>query len=160
MSMHQSLQENRHIEPFYLETNYVFASRFKRLANYVIDLAIFSGFLYFTGILYLLQSADAPDNIEISPGLDILDVFTIITLYIIFMFIQETFLKGKSIGKFITGTRAVTLDEKRITVYAALKRSIIRAIPFCAFSAFSSPCAPWQDVWTSTKVIDERIRLK
>ena len=72
------------------------------------------------------------------------------------MSIVETLLKGKSIGKFITGTRAVNFDGSRISSGTAFTRGFSRAVPFCAFSAFGTPCNPWQDRWSDTMVIDEK----
>ena len=126
------------------------------MANYLIDLAVFVAFIYFTGILAQLQIVDSPDNIEISSGLDVVDFIILLFLYVVFMFLQEAFLKGKTIGKFITFTRAVNIDDKTISYNTALIRSLTRSIPFCFISAFTSPCNPWQDQWSDTKVIDER----
>lgn len=73
-----------------------------------------------------------------------------------YMFVNEYFMKGKSIGKFITGTRAVNQDGSQISVRTALMRSLIRMVPFEAFSALGTPSFPWHDKWTSTYVIDEK----
>ena len=154
--MQQSLNENQHLHSYYFDSHSVRASHAKRLANFLIDLSFFWGVIYVTGILTILQAGDSPDNLEISSGLDILDIIILIILYVIFIFIQEAFLKGKTLGKFITSTRAVSVDDKKMSLSIILKRSLIRAIPFCFLSGLGSPCDPWQDKWTDTKVIDEK----
>lgn len=49
---------------------------------------------------------------------------------------METLTKGRSIGKFITGTQVVTLDGETPTANVFLKRSFCRIIPLNAFSFF------------------------
>lgn len=82
-------------------------------------------------------------------------VFIIIIDVLIFA-AQEAWMGGKTIGKFITGTRAVNNDGTSITFKTALLRSLSRMVPFEAFSALSSPCYPWHDKWTNTLVINEK----
>jgi uncharacterized RDD family membrane protein YckC len=65
----------------------------------------------------------------------------------------ETVTKGRTIGKMVTKTRAITEDGSTISFSDALKRSLIRCIPFEPFSAFSG--RPWHDKWSNTKVIRE-----
>ncbi len=72
------------------------------------------------------------------------------------MFVIEAAFKGKSLGKLITGTRAVNEDGTNVTVKAAFFRGLSRAVPFNAFSALGNPTYPWHDKWTKTYVIDER----
>jgi uncharacterized RDD family membrane protein YckC len=75
------------------------------------------------------------------------------------MSIVEAIFKGRSIGKFITRTKAVNLDGSQLTTTAAFARGFSRAVPFCVFSALGNPCNPWQDRWTNTMVVDKQIRL-
>ena len=80
-------------------------------------------------------------------------VIAFVTLFLLY-FIEEGFLKGKTIGKMVTGTRAVNDDGTMITPQTAALRSIIRFVPFEPFSAFGTQ--PWHDRWANTIVIDER----
>jgi uncharacterized RDD family membrane protein YckC len=64
---------------------------------------------------------------------------------------------GKTLGKLITGTRAVNDDGSRISAKTAFLRYLVRLVPFEAFSALGSPSYPWHDRWTKTIVIDERM---
>lgn len=53
---------------------------------------------------------------------------------VFYFFGFETLTKGRSIGKFITGTKVVTLEGEIPTANVFLKRSFCRIIPFEAFS--------------------------
>jgi uncharacterized RDD family membrane protein YckC len=64
--------------------------------------------------------------------------------------------RGKSIGKLITGTKAVNEDGSDISFGKAFARGFSRAVPFDAFSALGDPSYPWHDKWTNTYVIDEK----
>jgi uncharacterized RDD family membrane protein YckC len=76
--------------------------------------------------------------------------------YALYMGLVEGVFKGKSLGKLITGTKAVNMDGSKISFATAFARGCSRAVPFCVFSAFGTPCYPWQDKWTNTLVIDEK----
>jgi uncharacterized RDD family membrane protein YckC len=88
-------------------------------------------------------------------GFSLLDRLLTLFLYGLFMSIVEAALKGKSVGKFITKTRAVNLDGSPISAGTAFARGFSRAVPFCVFSAFGDVCNPWQDKWTDTMVIND-----
>ena len=136
------------------------ASTGKRFANYIIDLIFFYVVLFAIGILWALISPDIiyGDDLSFS-GIILLDRIIMLILYAIFMFGQEALTKGSSLGKFITGTRAVNLDGTTISSSSALARGFSRAVPFCVFSAFGNPCNPWQDRWTNTMVIDKKLSI-
>ena len=77
-------------------------------------------------------------------------------LYGIIMGTTEALTGGRSLGKLITGTRAVNADGSAISMQTAFWRGLCRAVPFEAFSALGSPSYPWHDKWTNTYVIDLR----
>ena len=68
--------------------------------------------------------------------------------------ICEKGFKGYTLGKLITGTRAIREDGNELTFKDALLRSLSRLVPFEAFSAFGG--YPWHDSWTKTIVIKSR----
>lgn len=70
------------------------------------------------------------------------------------MFLCELIFKGRSAGKFITGTKAVNEDGTYMQPKTILLRSLSRAVPFDQLSALGSPPHPWHDKWTKTYVID------
>jgi uncharacterized RDD family membrane protein YckC len=139
-----------------LQPQLVHASRGKRFLNYIIDLIAFYLILIGLGILFVLLFPgflEYSDNS--SPMFNFLDRLVALILYGVIMGIFEAALKGKSIGKFITGTKAVNEDGSTISTKTAFLRGLSKAVPFCAFSALSGyVCSPWQDRWTKTYVIN------
>jgi uncharacterized RDD family membrane protein YckC len=139
------------------ENVYVRASAGKRFLNYIIDMIAF--YLVFIGVV-LVVALNSPSTVEgfmeDSPGSAFLDRILSLFLYALFMSLIEAAFRGKSLGKLITGTRAINLDGSEISTTTAFGRGLSRAVPFCVFSAFGNPCNPWQDKWTDTMVIDER----
>ncbi|MEY3398790.1 MAG: hypothetical protein RL220_1384 [Bacteroidota bacterium] len=82
----------------------------------------------------------------------VLGYVTIIIYYTLF----EYFSKGKSLGKYITQTRAVGLDGQKINFRQSLLRSLCRCIPFEPLSFFGEGPGGWHDRLTDTVVINER----
>ena len=134
-----------------------YASTGQRFANYIIDLIIFYIVMFgiggmigigmvATGKTYQPWSEDA--------GSKLLEYLISFTIYMIFYTFSEGASGGRSIGKLITGTKAVKVDNTRITWTDALIRSLCRIVPFEPFSAFGGN--PWHDRWSGTKVIRTR----
>ena len=71
----------------------------------------------------------------------------------------ESLNRGKTIGKMITGTRAVYEDGTRLRVGGALMRSVVRLIPLEFLSGLGAECYPLHDRWTKTNVIDEKYSI-
>jgi uncharacterized RDD family membrane protein YckC len=132
------------------------ASRLKRLGNFVIDNIVYCLFITLVSVLLRLilpgvtKRCEAPDRSSV-----LLCGLLLLVLYILFMGASEACFNGKSIGKFITGTRTLNQDGTTISARTAILRGLYRAIPFSVFSALGNPCYPWQDRWTGTAVIDE-----
>ena len=141
----------------FLDNDYARASGGKRFLNYIIDVVFFYIVMILIAALLILI---APSSMEWltddGTGFSLLDRLITLAIYAIYMSVMETVFKGKSLGKLITRTRAVNLDGSSITAGTAFSRGFSRAVPFCAFSALSTPCEPWQDRWTNTMVIDEK----
>lgn len=134
-----------------IDLEYCRASAGKRFLNYVIDLIAF--YIIFLGILIAVSI--------ISPGIfDNINSFVdrLITLvcYGLIMGLIEAAANGKSLGKLITGTKAVNTDGTEIDFQKAFMRNIIRSIPFNALSALGTPSNPWHDKWSDTIVVDEK----
>ena len=153
--MDQNENEQEHLL-INLEDSIVRADTGKRFANYLIDIVAFYSLLIGAGVLLALVAPTSIQMLNDSPGGGVIDRLISLITYALFMFAQEAIFKGKSLGKLITGTRAVNFDGSRISTTNALLRGLSRAVPFCAFSAFGTPCNPWQDRWTDTLVMDEK----
>lgn len=137
------------------------ATKGQRFLNYLIDnLLMQYGLSYVTGTIvgYLLALA-APgfaQNISLDPegaGMILLGVIIAYFNYIIYYTFCEKIFRGYTLGKLITGTRAIRNDGQELTFKDALLRSLSRIVPFEALSGFGYP---WHDQWTKTMVIKTR----
>jgi uncharacterized RDD family membrane protein YckC len=80
-------------------------------------------------------------------------IVVVLMNYIVYYTLCEKLFKGYTLGKLITGTKAVRLDGSALRFKDALLRSLRRMVPFEVFSGFGTP---WHDSWTNTTVIKAR----
>ena len=137
-----------------LEPTLVLASTGKRFANYIIDIVVFYLFLIIVAIIIAVISPGLLDFLDSEElGFKLLDRLISLIIYGLFMGVIEGLTKGRSLGKLITGTKAVNQhDGSRITFGKAMMRGFCRMVPFNPFSGLSG--YPWHDKWTDTYVID------
>jgi uncharacterized RDD family membrane protein YckC len=147
---------NETLDPIRSENVFVRAETGKRFANYIIDVIVFYILMFVLGMVLAVIDPSTLDIFADESGFGLLGRLLSLIFYGFYMSIVEALFKGKSLGKIITGTRAVNLDGTTISAGTAFGRGFSRAVPFCAFSAFGNPCDPWQDRWTDTMVIDEK----
>ncbi len=102
---------------------------------------------------YMTRLAENPD-ITTNIDLFLLAYAVGIVNYLLYYTICEKAFKGYTLGKLITGTRAIRNDGAELTFKDAFMRSLSRLVPFEAFSAFGG--YPWHDTWTKTMVIKSR----
>lgn len=140
------------------------ASFRKRFANYVIDFFLFCVLASFL-LMALAPVYPLVGKIMKQQPIGLADQLLITFFYGFYMSAMEAVLKGKTIGKFVTGTRAVQYSGYVITPQTAFVRGLIRMIPFPfeQISVFSAsfeqmkwmPPSPWHDRWSKSIVIDE-----
>jgi uncharacterized RDD family membrane protein YckC len=145
-SIFDDLQNERPLE---------YATTGQRFANFIIDMIIVRIFLL---IVFVVIGLLVPSFISYFQSDDfsvkLVDILvTAASMTVIYTFIEGAS-KGKSLGKLITGTRAVKEDGSPITWNDAFVRSICRFVPFETLSGFSG--YPWHDKWSKTYVIKER----
>lgn len=80
------------------------------------------------------------------------DVFVGAVVAVIYFFLWEYYTDGKTPGKYVTGTKVISIDGTRPTSKQYLSRSLYRVIPFEAFTFFGSE--GWHDGMTDTRVIN------
>lgn len=139
-----------------IEQEPVRAATGKRFANYIIDLIVFYILIVVVGIGVAMVSPSSVASLAEKSQSGIITNIISLVSYAVYMSLIELLFRGKSLGKLITGTRAVKMDGSNISASTAFARGFSRAVPFCVFSAFGTPCNPWQDRWTDTMVIDEK----
>jgi len=125
------------------------ATTFKRFANYLIDLVVL--YILAFGVI-MIFGMSRPKFLNGFDGLSGRLIFLLI--YGLVMFITEAMFNGRSLGKLITGTRAVNANGSDITFQKVFIRNMVRAVPFIAFSALGNPCTPWHDLWSDTIVVE------
>lgn len=137
------------------EVKIVKASRGKRFLNYIIDYVV----ILVVGIVVLigleLMEIVSLEGVEESRIYDV----AFILFYIGYYFLSETFLKGKTVAKYITRTRVVTEDGGYPDFVSVIKRSFSRIVPFENFSFLGGDAEGprgWHDKWSDTYVVDER----
>lgn len=136
------------------------ASNWLRFANNLIDSII--------ALLLLMLIQNILDLVSALSGVDISSIFTsaepldrLISylcnsffMFILYLLVEGS-TKGRTIGKLVTGTRAVKANNAPITWDDAVIRSLVRLIPFEALSAFSSN-GLWHDRLSKTVVVKTR----
>ncbi|MBK8496627.1 MAG: RDD family protein [Chitinophagaceae bacterium] len=148
----------------YLNNHFVYATQGQRFLNYLIDNILMRyGLSYLTGITigtllavaapeFLDNLADSESNWTI--GMILVGLLVGILNYIVYYTICEKLFRGYTLGKLITGTRAIRQDGNELTFKDALLRSLSRLVPFEVFSGFNT--LTWHDSWTETMVIKAR----
>ena len=131
------------------------ASKGKRFANYLIDLFILYVIVIVFGVLFY-PMLDASGAISDGSGGGLITNLLSYLAYLVYYFILEASLGGKTIGKYITKTRTVDIDGTIPDGVTILKRSLSRFVPFDAFSFLGSQDTGWHDRWSHTMVIDEK----
>lgn len=136
------------------------ATQGQRALNWIIDNILMNwGLSYVTGtaVGYLLGSLFPEFVLGLTENsTEILLIGYIIALfnYLIYYTICEKAFKGYTLGKLITGCRAVRADGAELTIKDAFLRSASRLVPFEVFSGFGQ--SPWHDTWTKTTVVRSR----
>ena len=145
--MENTLLDHDELQPNEL----IIASTGKRFANYLIDVIGFYIFvILFGGIfgfLFFSEESEAGTSIIVSWFFGIVIIVSYYTLL-------EGSLRGKTLGKYITRTRAVTADGEPVDFHKAFIRSLCRLIPFEAFSYLGGGLG-WHDTISNTMVVED-----
>lgn len=132
------------------------ASKGTRFANLLLDL-VFMLLFFFTlclvaGVVIGLTGNDTLKSIILPPDNYLGQLLWGAVLTAIYYTATEGVFKGRSIGKLITGTRAVDRETyEPVTIGQAFVRSLCRSLPFAPLIALSG--TPWHDSLTKTTVI-------
>ena len=152
-------QEEQHL--FDSSVMYTTAPQGSRFVNWLID-NLFMQFAlgYATGyVAGMILASVAPEFLVAAyydKGMEyyfLIFILGLINTLVYYIFCEAAF-KGYTLGKLITGTRAVRISGEPLSFRDVLMRSLSRLVPFEAFSGFGT--APWHDTWTKTTVIKAR----
>jgi uncharacterized RDD family membrane protein YckC len=145
-----------------LQLQFTEASTGQRFLNYLIDAIVMQyGLSFATGFLvgYIVNAISPELAYDLfvlrANSTDVLLGFYLLSIvnYLIYYTFCEKVFNGYTLGKLITGTRAIREDGGELTFKNAFLRSASRLVPFEAFSGFGRP---WHDSWTSTMVVKSR----
>ena len=162
MQVEENLQQPEHLFTEEDVFQYQDASTGQRFLNLLIDnLFMTYGLGYLTGGLvgYLLGTffpefaVDLFSDLE-SMGAILFGVIVAYFNYIVYYTFCEKLFRGYTLGKLITGTRAIRNDGQELTFKDTILRTLSRIVPFEVFSGFGG--YPWHDQWTKTMVIKTR----
>jgi uncharacterized RDD family membrane protein YckC len=139
-----------------------YASPGQRFVNYLIDnLFMNYGLGYLSGmVIGAALAAISPEFLSQSTSMENVWGFVLIALligyvnYIIYYTLCEKLFKGYTLGKLVSGTRAVCANGTELSFRDCILRSLCRLVPFEVFSGFGGH--PWHDRWTNTIVIKSR----
>ncbi|MCU0448440.1 MAG: RDD family protein [Bernardetiaceae bacterium] len=131
-----------------------------RVANYVIDFVVRTLLAWLIGFgLGVLNVVLYGNDLGagILPYLDVLWVRYLLGIVISFAyyFAMESATGGRTIGKLLTSTVAITETGEPLTTTHALGRSLWRQVPFNALS-FLGQGPGWHDSFTKTRVVHKR----
>jgi uncharacterized RDD family membrane protein YckC len=142
---------------------YTEASTGQRFLNFLIDQILMQyGLSYATGyVLAKIMVAISPqlaydlfvaraNSFDVLLGAYLLGILNFLVYY---TFCEKVF-RGYTLGKLVTGTRAIREDGQELSFKNAILRSLSRLVPFEPFSAFGGH--PWHDAWTGTMVVKSR----
>ncbi len=143
---------NRDAEPVELEM----ASQGKRFGTFVIDRILSFGLSMIIALLYFAINPDAAERLEANNAFaKVIDyALGYLSLFIYYTFF-EAVCNGRTIGKIICGTRALTVDGEIMDAGTVVKRTLCRMVPFDAFSFLGAYANGWHDRWSDTMVVNE-----
>lgn len=151
---HSIIEEMEQYKPVH------YASNWLRLFTNLIDTVIFAFVtILFQNILDLVCVLYSVDLVRVFISQAPMDqllawLYNSIFVCVLFLFL-EGLTKGYTLGKLITGTRAIQRDHTAITWKQAAIRSIVRMIPIEPLSAFSKN-GLWHDRMSKTMVVKTR----
>ena len=125
------------------------ASKQKRFLTFLIDYIMRFVIIFVIGVILGL-AVYFTNDIDYLSWLDNLYELLLVALYYIFM---ES-ITGRTIGKYIMGTKVLMRDGTKPEADKILLRTLCRFIPFEPFSFFGDDSKGWHDTLTDTVVVD------
>jgi uncharacterized RDD family membrane protein YckC len=127
-----------------------------RFVNNLIDSIILNWvptlLLYFFGQIIFYVGYEDLYNLLVNFTEDnfVLNVLTSVLITVFYYYLMEFYNNGRTIGKYITGTMAVSLSGEMSSIQI-WKRTLSRLVPFDALSFFGEN--GWHDSWSDTRVV-------
>ncbi len=130
------------------------ASQGKRFANYILDVIfLFLFTIGFSIFISIVLSIVAPSSLYLlGNNRALLYLMTLIVGMIYFVTLES--LTGRTFAKFITKTKVVDEKGEKPGVKVIVLRSLVRFIPFEAFSFLGNEGNGWHDKASNTIVVE------
>ncbi|KFC18063.1 hypothetical protein IO90_19040 [Chryseobacterium sp. FH1] len=139
----------------YLLVNRHQANKSLRFLNLLIDYSVIILFQFLIGtligILYYATQSRFMYKVILAVNDRLFSWLISIMILLSYYTLLEYYTKGRTIGKFITNTKAVDINGNDMTFNEVLVRSLCRIIPFEAFSFFGS--IGWHDKISESRVV-------
>lgn len=134
------------------------AERHLRFWNFVVDSFVILVFVAILVLGFFFLGINFPPYYSDMTTLStrMWDYIIMATGSIIYYTTSEFFFNGKTLGKLLTKTRAVTLDNHPMNFATTLKRSLFRVVPFEVYSFLDNIPYGWHDKWSDTKVVSDK----
>jgi uncharacterized RDD family membrane protein YckC len=130
------------------------ASSWIRLANYFLDFIMLSVINYFLStVSNLIYEATSIEFFYLYSNGNILWQLLIGNFnYFLYYFLMENYVGGRTVAKYITGTKVISTDGTKPTTQQMMYRSLSRIVPFDGLSFLG--VNGWHDSWSDTRVIN------
>lgn len=134
------------------------AGKGQRLLNFIVDMLFFIFLSVLLGLLLGVFSVLLDLDIDFLDDVDEFNSFKerliMTVLIVIYYFAFEAITKGRSLGKYLTGTMVVDELGKTPSVGRFFKRNLCRCIPFDSLSFLGN--RGWHDSVSGTVVVDKK----
>ncbi|AZA90866.1 RDD family [Chryseobacterium nakagawai] len=130
------------------------ASLWIRLANNFIDVIIIYIINYLLSIIcnFLYKITSIEFFYFYSNGSILWSFFIGNFNYCLYYFLMENYFDGKTVSKYITGTKVISTDGTKPTTQQITYRTLSRIVPFDGLSFLG--INGWHDSWSDTRVIN------
>ncbi|TZF99975.1 RDD family protein (plasmid) [Chryseobacterium panacisoli] len=130
------------------------ASSWMRLANNFLDFIILYVINYILSIIsnFLYEVTSIEFFYLYSNGNILWQFFIGNFNYCLYYFLMENYLDGRTVAKYITGTKVISTDGTKPTTRQIILRSLSRIVPFDGLSFLG--VNGWHDSWSYTRVIN------
>ncbi len=159
--MEETIQEQEQSNLFDDHVEHTMATHGQRFVNWLIDnilmrvvITLLTGEIFVRLMLNVAPEYTIRVFTEDSFETYFISYLIAVFHYLFYYTICEKAFKGYTLGKLLSGTRAVRMDGQELNLKDAFLRSLSRMVPFEVFSGFSEQ--PWHDTWTKTAVIKAR----
>lgn len=134
------------------ELEYEYATAGQRLANYFVDLIVINILSTVGGVVMAVVLSPISEDDRRLRMTSLVVSFFISLAYYTFM---ESSFNGRTLGKMVTGTRALCIDGTPMDFNKTLIRSLCRFIPFDQLSFLGSIGSGWHDTVSKTMVVKD-----